>query len=258
MRKFRSHINIRLLTLLAFALWVPMCMFGVFLGLDSPSASAIDDNSNSSTNSASSTSPSSQVNVDLVNGIAIRILDSSATSEIDNLNLNIDPVPGGSFTSGNFNVEVSTSNKTGYKLYMNSSTSSTALINQVDSSFTIPSLSSATTSSSFATNTWGYSLDSTNYNPIPANGDPDQVKYTSTPAASDLTPVTIGMNVDMSKASGIYKNQLTFTAVAEAIPISYTLSFDANTGASAPSSIVKSATSGSATFTIPDHTPYQR
>ena len=264
MRIFRSRTNLQKVLSWTFLLVLPLGMLGVFQLAFSHFAFAVDSNPGT---------PSSEINVDLVNGIAVRILDEAGQQQIDNINLDLTAVPGGSFVSGKFNVEVSTSNKTGYKLYMDSSYDQSSvmgttspdytanLVNQVNTSYVIPTLANNVTLSEFqsgsnsSSNKWGYSLDDTTFSPIPVHATPDMVDSSSTPTASTLTPVTIGTNVNMDMASGVYKNQLTFSAVAEAIPINYTLSFDAASGENAPDPLTATTISGSAIFTIPDHMP---
>ena len=192
-----------------------------------PSVSATDPEPATSSSTASSTTT-----VTLVNTITVRILDSTGASAINSVSLPFEATPGGSFNSSAFNVEVSTNNATGYKLYLSTnyqipetSTYTTDLVNQTITSFTIPTLASNVSATDFSTgasgslNHWGYSLDDVTFKPVPTHSNTDQIDYLGTPTATNLTPVSIGANVNMSKASGAYKNQLILTAIAEA-PVS--------------------------------------
>ncbi|MBR2588868.1 hypothetical protein IKE84_00790, partial [Candidatus Saccharibacteria bacterium] len=95
-------------------LFIASAIFGV-LGVISASISNIP-----SASATTDSSASSDVTVTLSDIIALRILDSTASSEISSLVLSLTPTPNGVFTKGSFNVEGSTSNVTGYKLYMTS------------------------------------------------------------------------------------------------------------------------------------------
>ena len=320
-------------------LFITSAIFGV-LGVISASITNIP-----SASATTDSSASSDVTVTLSDIIALRILDSTASSEISSLVLSLTPTPNGVFTKGSFNVEGSTSNVTGYKLYMtsidtnpvsngsgngdngdsssggdsgdnseNSSSSGNSGINSnatyttdlvnTDASVTgdtgliptlvLPSGVDTITEAEFRVsnsnykNMWGYSLNgltvSSTTNPstglventITENSDTSAITYTSIPAhstntlvdeftssvESGLTPVTIGVNVSNSKASGTYKNTLEFTAIANEIPIDYKLTFNANTdGAGGEdmsqitnlySPLTYSSIASSHTFTLPN------
>lgn len=253
-----------------------------------------------------SASATADVVLNLTSAISIRTLDSAASSEIESLNLELTPTPSGRFTKDTTIVDVATSNTTGYMLYMASdytnphtSTSespvyTTDMIHSGDTSvasnYSIPTitLASGTTISeaefsmanSSYKNRWGYSLTEKNvsgtYNAIPAHSSPDTINSTvSTAVEHSYTPVTVGVNVDTNIASGTYTNELEFTAIANALPITYSLEFDANGSDSgnpgtttptditdatisslpSPNPMTNSTTASSYTFTIPSTTP---
>ncbi len=226
----------------------------------------------SSPNAFSISESHTDINVNLVNGVAIRILNSAATAEITELDLSTTAAPTGTFVTDNFKVEVSTANKTGYKLYMNSSyqnpstsTYTTDLVNQTNTSYTIPTVAAAVSKTDLSTaapgttnaNKWAYSLDDATYSPVPANSVQTQIGSHDTPTAGTKTPVYIGMNVNVEKPSGAYKNQLTFSAVGNPIPTDYTLYFEpGGTGVSGlPETMTASEVSASHAFTIPSPAP---
>ncbi|MBO7699079.1 fibrobacter succinogenes major paralogous domain-containing protein [Candidatus Saccharibacteria bacterium] len=234
---------------------MPLCLLAA-LSLFIPSASTISEEN-------------VDVNVNLVNGVAIRILNSAATAEITELDLSATAAPTGTFVTDNFKVEVSTANKTGYKLYMNSSyqnpstsTYTTDLVNQTNTSYTIPTIVAATTKADLSTaapgttnaNKWAYSLDDTTYSPVPANSVQTQIGSHDTPTAGTKTPVYIGMNVNVEKPSGVYKNQLTFSSVGNPITTDYSLYFlqgTTETVTGLPPTQTASVVAASHTFTIP-------
>ncbi|MBO7699089.1 InlB B-repeat-containing protein, partial [Candidatus Saccharibacteria bacterium] len=159
----------------------------------------------------------------------------------------------------------------GYKLYMNSSyqnpstsTYTTDLVNQTNTSYTIPTVAADTTKSALSTaapgttnaNKWAYSLDDTTYSPVPANSVQTQIGSHDTPTAGTKTPVYIGMNVNVEKPSGVYKNQLTFSAVGNPITTDYSLYFlpgttDPTEVSNLPPTQTASVVAASHTFTIP-------
>ncbi len=248
-----------------------------------------------------STTATSRVAVTLKEIIALRILDKTASSEISNLVLDITPTPNGVFTKGSFIAETSTSNATGYKLYLTSigkdhlDTYTNSLIN-IDSSVepsvgTIPSLTSgaSVTEAAFRVNNsayknkWGYSTnglivntttnngattidsiaDNTNtseitYADIPENAESRQIDNKSAAIDKGITPITIGVNASSAVTSGVYKNTLELTAIANPLSVDYSLSFDGNstgTVTGLPTTMEASSVASSYTFTIPSNVP---
>ncbi len=242
-----------------------------------------------------SASATTDVVLNLTSAISIRTLDSTASSEIESLDLELTPTPSGRFVKDTTIVDVATSNTTGYMLYMASdytnphtSTSespvyTTDMIHSdtnVASNYSIPTIdpthggtSASTTISEaeFSTanssykNRWGYSLTEKNvagtYNAIPAHNSPDTINSTvSTAVEHSYTPVTVGVNVDTNIASGTYTNKLEFTAIANALPTVFTLSYAPNTGSgdtasNMPEPQTITTVSSQYTFTIPNTIP---
>ena len=235
---------------------------------------------------STTTSASADIIVNLNSTISIRTLDSTATSEIDSLDLSLTPIPNGKFIKDTTVVDVATSNSTGYMLYMQSNyvnpnaspagTYTTSLIhNDSAVNYTIPTIDTTISESTFsAPNTggtanpyvdhWGYSItekaESGTYHPIPAHGGQDLINDTvDTAVEHSYTPVTIGVNVDNNIASGTYSNSLEFTAIGNQLPVDYTLVFDGNSSAlpagypinDVPATMERSVTATSYTFTIP-------
>ena len=232
---------------------------------------------------------SNKLSVDVSNGVAIRVVDKTGTSPISTLELPLITTPTGAFVSDYFNVEVSTSNITGYKLYMSteyqiesSSTSpsnnpsanpstnntteyTTALVNLEDSTYTIPTLASTNVSKSdFSAsggshvNRWGYSINDTLYNPVPTHDTTVQIKDTGTEVNKELVPVYVGINANMDKTSGIYRNKLVFSAIPNPIPTEYSLYFQpgtTDTVTNLPATQTASEVAASHTFTIPSTAP---
>jgi uncharacterized protein (TIGR02145 family) len=145
-----------------------------------------------------------------VNPIVSLSLDKSA------LNFNITPTSAGVFDSGSIVATVDTNSTGGYELYFSSEDSGTALTSLVSESTIASDFNSAVTSSTMSANKWGYSLDATNFNKIPALADQAKIKdldHVPTSAEKDTT-VTIGTKIDSSLPSGTYSKKVVFSAIA--------------------------------------------
>ena len=183
-------------------------------------------------NEAEATDVSSEFTVSLND-----VLTISSPSEIvlDNCNPST-----ASLCTTSANVTVSTNNLTGYSLYLNSTSgSSSSLTNTATTpNPTIPTLSQSYSSANFPVNSWGYTGGtdqsgetggyncSTNYCPIldyeadPTDYSPNHIiKQTDAPAATSTTNLTFAAKADTSKASGTYTTSVTFTAVANEVPV---------------------------------------
>ncbi len=141
----------------------------------------------------------------------------------ESVTLNITPSTSPELKTVSTVVTVGTNNITGYTLYMSiDNTSTNALVNQAQTSLTIPTLTGVTPIVNFPVNQWGYSkdnpIDLATFLPLPAVGSEDKFNITAAPAAASNTNVTFGTKIDMSVASGTYSNVAKFTAVTNEIP----------------------------------------
>jgi uncharacterized protein (TIGR02145 family) len=145
-----------------------------------------------------------------VNPIVSLSLDKSA------LNFNITPTSAGVFDSDSIVATVDTNSTGGYELYFSSEDSGTALTSLVSESTITSDFNSAVTSSNMAANKWGYSLDATNFNKIPALADQAKIKdLDHVPATAEkTTTVTIGTKIDSTLPSGAYSKKVVFSAIA--------------------------------------------
>lgn len=214
---------------------------------------------------------SSDINVDVINGIAIRILDKTGQAESSGLVFNLTANPTSVFSSDNILVDVSTSNKTGYKLYASSNypTTSNNAVNTIvvnnitytsdlvhsDDTYTIPTLQSDITKSDFSSgsqpNSWGYSIDDVTFKPIPLYSSTDLLYSQDHSISHDITPVYIGININMAKGAGEYKNQLVFSAIGNPYPVDYKLQFNINGGTGSVETQTATEISSSHSFTVP-------
>ncbi|MBR2659657.1 hypothetical protein IKD60_02765, partial [Candidatus Saccharibacteria bacterium] len=91
---------------------------------------------------------------------------------------------------------------------------------------------------------------------IPAKATPDTVRDdVDIATSSSQTSISVNVNAATDKSSGIYKNELVFTAIANPIPVDYTLTFNKNTEdtvANLPDPLTATTMATSYTFTIPD------
>jgi uncharacterized protein (TIGR02145 family) len=151
--------------------------------------------------------------------------DSSATAEIsvtvgevmslslntNELNLSSNP---NNFVSGTINATVSTNSQYGYTLALEDVDSNTNLVhtNENISDTISSSFSGSKTSSEMEANTWGFSLNSTDFFKVPANGSPVALKRTTTPMTTETetTPVDFGVKLG-NITSGKYSDSVLFT-----------------------------------------------
>jgi uncharacterized protein (TIGR02145 family) len=151
--------------------------------------------------------------------------DSSATADInltvgevmnltlDTNSLNLSTAPN-NFVSGVINATASTNSQYGYTLTLEDVDSNTNLVhtNENIEATVSSSFSGSKTSSEMEANTWGFSLNETDFYKVPANGSPVALKRTTTPmaTASETTPVTFGAKVG-NLTSGTYTDSVLFT-----------------------------------------------
>ena len=146
----------------------------------------------------------------------------SATVDHPSLNLqfNQSELASSAFKQVPVTTTITTNNPTGFTFYVSSIDEDTNL-NHSDSAITekISSISSPLTSSAFAAKSWGYSLDGTNFNPIPKASTPAEILRTT---AANTTPNNLGVNFGVKASpdlySGTYSKQILFTAVTNRTP----------------------------------------
>ena len=221
---------------------------------------------NNSASAVTSASASTDVTVDLGASISVRVLDTSF-DPMSLLAFDLTPTADGVTANKRAVVDVSTSNITGYKLYVeangkdhnNNYTTNLVQTDTLDS-HVIPTSTTTTSNKNF----WNYvnPLISTT-SVIPAHGTPDKIGQATVPADSSKTNVDINVGIDTAITAGTYQNQLLFTAIANEDTINYSLSFNANlpsgadpsTLANLPATQQASSVASSHTFTIPSTAP---
>ncbi|MBO7699291.1 hypothetical protein J6S39_01215, partial [Candidatus Saccharibacteria bacterium] len=212
---------------------------------------------------ADQTSKSLDVNLTLGNSISVRILDSTATSDLSLLSFDLTPTAAGVTSTKRAIVDVSTSNITGYKLYVeangkdhNNQYTTDLVQGDTADSHVIPTSTSTSSNKNF----WNYVNPATSTaTVVPAHGNPDQIGMLMSPTTSTKANVDINVGVDTTITAGSYTNQLLFTAIANAESIDYTLYFDKNAPSGVDPSDIEnfpvnqtaSASAPSYTFTLP-------
>ena len=119
-----------------------------------------------------------------------------------------------SFTSGNITATVITNAQYGYTLTLEDVDASSDMThtNSSISDVLTSTFSGAKTSAQMDNNTWGFSLNATDFYRVPVNGNPAALKRTNSPmtASSEDTIVTFGTKVG-NIASGAYADSVLFT-----------------------------------------------
>lgn len=157
-----------------------------------------------------------------------------ATASTISVGLGGDVTTGSSTVSGNgelsygsTTLNVTTNNKTGYKLYLNSGNNRTTLKNESDTnvSQTINSLTQNTIGTSMAGNTWGYALSTEAIN---ASSTFRALSTTSTEIDEQTTASTsgqtfrynlgFGAHVDNALPAGNYTNTVLISVIANPLP----------------------------------------
>ena len=171
------------------------------------------------------------------------------------------------FLRNTVTLDVTSNNPTGFTATMYAD--GTSLVNESESTVTIPSLANSSVKSSFPANYWGYSLDTvgdttgsytynskiyneTNngnsdsyYHPLPASSSPDTV-LTGTGATTATRNLYFGAKADASQESGTYTGTIVISVVTGEVK-------NNNDSSSTPSTPVNPAqnsdtTAGNATY----------
>ena len=147
------------------------------------------------------------------------VISLSAPTE---LSFNINPTAAGVFDSKELTVNISTNAIKGYELYFSSEDEQTnmkhttpSITQSISSTFT-----GSITSNNMQNNTWGYSLNNTDFKSIPKKTEQVKLKDLNTyPTPAERTQsIYFGVKVDTTLPSGTYEKNVIFTAVAHANP----------------------------------------
>ena len=147
------------------------------------------------------------------------VISLSAPTE---LSFNINPTAAGVFDSKELTVNISTNAIKGYELYFSSEDEQTnmkhttpSITQSISSTFT-----GSLTSNNMQHNTWGYSLNNTDFKSIPKKTEQVKLKDLSTypTPAERAQSIYFGVKADTTLPSGTYEKNVVFTAIAHANP----------------------------------------
>ncbi len=129
------------------------------------------------------------------------------------------PTQEGVFSSSTETLTVATNSSDGYALYMESKDGSSQLKSGDNTnSAVIGPVSANATAENFGANTWGYSLDSKTFQPVPTSST-TPIKKTTSSSPKDEYNLTFGAYVDSSLPVGEYSNAVVISAVANPITV---------------------------------------
>lgn len=149
----------------------------------------------------------------------------SATSTTPTVSLSLDvsemdfeftPTSSGVFDSKTVTVTANTDSNAGYELSLFADGDSADML-AAGSDMTIASdFTGTVTSATMAANKWGYSTDGTNFSKVPVQGSGAIIRDLGhTPSSSEqINTVTIGMKVNSTLKTGIYKKDVVFSLLA--------------------------------------------
>jgi uncharacterized protein (TIGR02145 family) len=145
-----------------------------------------------------------------VNPVVSLALDNST------MEFNIIPTSAGTFNSQSVIATVNTNSTGGYELFFSAKDDATAMTSLTSASTIESNFIGNVTSATMLANKWGYSLDATNFSPIPTLSSPTKIKdLDHYPASNEKnTTVNIAVKTDTSLPSGTYVKDIVFSAVA--------------------------------------------
>ncbi len=120
---------------------------------------------------------------------------------------------GGGFVSGTNTVVVDTNGVYGYSVTMEDVDSDTSMTSAATSDVITSDFNGSKISSKFADNTWGYSVDGTNFWKIPVKDHPTTIRVTNHPStdSSSTMDVTFGVKTAQLLTAGVYSDVVKFT-----------------------------------------------
>ncbi|MBP5674878.1 hypothetical protein J6W91_00940 [Candidatus Saccharibacteria bacterium] len=142
----------------------------------------------------------------------------SITLSPNNLNLHVTPTNDGAFQSEPLTALVNTNSNGGYELYFSSEDEATDMTN-IDTSITdkiTSNFSGTVTSTTMSANTWGYSLDDTDFLKIPTLSNQVLLRNIDRlPSESEkYNVVHFGTKVSTDLSAGFYSKSVRFSAIA--------------------------------------------
>ena len=160
----------------------------------------------------------------------------------DNVTINITPTPTQKIYSKTTALKITNSCKKGATITLSTNKSHNNLERQGADSLvkTIASVSGG--GGTLTDHSWGYTLDNTNYLPVPTKDQSPATIYNTTSAtASTTTPETLNLiyavKTDDTIPSGTYTNDLVYTVNVKPECLQYTLKFNLDNGTGKPGAV---------------------
>ncbi len=160
-----------------------------------------------------------------VSAVGESTVSSISISPVDQLKINVIP---GRYSSGTVPINISTTNRSGYTIMLETIGDSSSLVNIDDTDNIIPTLSSNNgILASEIAGKYGISINGTNFYPAPEpNGSTFALKTTTT-SGTNRHDLTFGVNASADTVGGIYNNEYIISVLAN--PTGNSLEFDENT-----------------------------
>ena len=159
----------------------------------------------------------------------------------DNVTINITPTPTQKIYSKTTALKITNSCKKGAIITLSTNKSHNNLERQGADSFT-KTIASVSGGGTLTDNSWGYTLDNTNYSKVPTKDQsPATIYNTNTATASTTTPenlnLTYAVKTDDTIPSGTYTNDLVYTVNVKPECLQYTLKFNLDNGTGKPGAV---------------------
>ena len=140
---------------------------------------------------------------------------ASVTVSSSNVEMSLPATSEGAFLSNSVDATVSTNSTAGYELYMSSEDEGTEMVSTETDRTVSSDFAGTKTSETMTNNTWGYSLDNTNFSAIPTLSNQVLLQsYNSLPSeAQRTTTVSFGAKIDITLPTGEYTKTIVFSVV---------------------------------------------
>ena len=159
----------------------------------------------------------------------------------DNVTINITPTPTQKIYSKTTALKITNSCKKGATITLSTNKSHNNLERQGTDDLA-KTINATTATGDISDNSWGYTLDNTNYLPVPTKDQSPATIYNTTSAtASTTTPenlnLTYAVKTDDTIPSGTYTNDLVYTVNVKPECLQYTLKFNLDNGTGKPGAV---------------------
>ena len=156
----------------------------------------------------------------------------------DNVAINITPTPTQKIYSKTTALKITNSCEKGATITLSTNKSHNSLERQGADTLT-KAIASIATTGNLTDNSWGYTLDNTNYSKVPTKDQsPATIYNTNTATTSTTTPenlnLTYAVKTDDTIPSGTYTNDLVYTVNVKPECLQYTLKFNLDQGTGKP------------------------